>query len=213
MDEEIAHKTELLSMYKANLRKMELQAAQYGADVPVKIQNDLAYYQGRIAEISSFIKAVSVKDKKREEYETSILVKLYNELSYNSEVYSKIKLSIEALGKDLDVKEIDFVNSIIRLFSRSASPVFRNMEWSKGYRVAAEALEVEDFDWIAMIYCVIREAENTLSSILGSVNNPLGVLSNYDFFTRTLDLMSVYLDLALDTLKDTLSTRGIKTER
>ena len=40
----------LLEQYQANLEKLELQAAQYGMDVPLALLNNIEYHKQKIEE-------------------------------------------------------------------------------------------------------------------------------------------------------------------
>jgi hypothetical protein len=86
---EVAHKRELLGIYRANLRSTELQAAQYGSDIPIKIQNDIAFYTRKIQELEGEIKG----------YEESVLASLkHNAYDCTSVVTSSRPLTSHGTG-------------------------------------------------------------------------------------------------------------------
>jgi hypothetical protein len=213
MDEEIAHQSELLAKYKANLRTTELQAAQYGIDVPVKLQNDIFYYRECIQEISAIIEEHSAAYRKRSEFQTTCLVRIYNEILHNSKEYLKVK-SFADLPEDIPPSEENVhVSYILRTVMQPDFPVFQNIEWTQVYRVVTDILDVEDLEWVAATYSLIRETENARNDIIRTPANKSNVLSAYQWYVKIIKRMDIYIDIAKDTLSDTLSTKGIDTRK
>lgn len=213
MNEDIEHQFDLLSKYKANLRRTEIQAAQYGADVPVKLQNDVSYYRERIAEIDIVISQHSMAEQWRKQYVTECLVRIHDELVHNSKVFLKTKPLPRIPAQIPPSEKSSYVNNILTIVMSPEFPVFVNSEWVQVYQNVAEGLDVDNFEWTVATNRFIREIENAHGALLETTRDQSHVLDNYRWYISSLESMEIYFDITIDTLSDTLTGRGVNVKR